>query len=75
MSSCSPFGWSRLDLRYGGLLARLETASDRLQDYLEGRLSELPELAVPRYTLDRCGDLLGNGIWKVYDKSVSLSDG
>ena len=75
MSSCSPFGWSRLDLRYGGLLARLETASDRLQDYLEGRLSELPELAVPRYTLDRCGELLGNGIWKVYDKSVSLSDG
>lgn len=75
MEACSPFGWSRLDLRYGGLLARLETASERLQSYLEGTLSGLPELEAPRYTKDRCGDLLGNGIWKVYAKSVSLSDG
>ena len=37
--------------------------------------SGIPELDVPRHVLDRCGSLLGNGIWKVYDKSVSLSDG
>ena len=75
MANGSAFGWSRLDLRYGGLLARLDTAEERLRRYLEGTLSKIPELDVPRHVLDRCGSLLGNGIWKVYDKSVSLSDG
>ncbi len=75
MQTCSPFGWSRLDLRYGGLIARVETARYRLGQYLDGSLSGLPELEVPRYERDRCGQFLGKGIWKVYGESVTLSDG
>jgi hypothetical protein len=75
MRTCSPFGWSRLDLRYGGLIARLETAQYRLRQYLEGSLSGLVELEVSRYRKDRSGQFLGNGIWKVYGESVTLSDG
>lgn len=75
MKTCSPFGWSRLDLRYGGLTARLETAGHRLRQYLDGSLSELPELGVPRYEKDRSGQFLGKGIWKIYAETASLSDG
>lgn len=75
METCSPFGWSRLDLRYGGLMARLETARHLLGLYLDGSLSCLPELEVPRYEKDRRGDYLGNGIWKVYSETAALSDG
>lgn len=75
MKTCSPFGWSRLDLRYGGLTARLETAVHRLGQYLDGSLSELPELEVHRYEKDRSGQFLGKGIWKTYSEIASLSDG
>ena len=75
MKTCSPFGWSRLDLRYGGLTARLETAVCRLGQYLDGSLSELPELEALRYEKDRRGPFLGNGIWKTYDNIATLSDG
>ena len=75
MKTCSPFGWSRLDLRYGGLTARVETAGHRLGQYLAGSLSELPELEALRYEKDRRGQFLGNGIWKVYGETATLSDG
>ena len=75
MTTCSPFGWSRLELRYGGLTARIETACHRLGRYLDGSLSELPELEAARYEKDRRGRFLGNGIWMVYGETASLSDG
>ena len=75
MATCSPFGWSRLDLRYGGLMARLKTAEARLAGYLDGSLQELQELTVPRFRLDRGDQGLGNGIWKVYADVATLSDG
>ncbi len=75
MRGCSPFGWSRLDLRYGGLIARLETARYRLGQYLDGSLSGLAELEAPRYEKERRGQFLGNGIWKAYKESATLSDG
>jgi len=36
MSMYKPFGWEVLELRYGGLRARLESMQERLQGYLEG---------------------------------------
>jgi hypothetical protein len=45
MDNCKPFGWEVMDSRYGGLLARLETVAKRLQDYLDGEIDEIPELA------------------------------
>lgn len=45
-----PFGWDIIDLRYGGLLASLDTAIARISAYLAGtvdRLEELEEKRVP----------------------------
>jgi hypothetical protein len=44
MATYKPFGWEVIEHRYGGLLARLDTLSDRLNDYLAGRLEAIPEL-------------------------------
>lgn len=41
---CSPFGHDVLDLRYGGLVARIDTSIYRLNNYLDGRLDTIPEL-------------------------------
>jgi hypothetical protein len=47
-----PFGWEVLDLRYGGLLSRLESAILRLNDYLEGRVEHIEELEEERLFFD-----------------------
>lgn len=52
MSTYKPFGWEVLDIRYGGMLARLESASDRLQDFVDGRVESLEELEAERLAFD-----------------------
>ena len=39
-----PFGWEVLDIRYGGMLSRLDTVIWRLEEYLAGNIAEIPEL-------------------------------
>lgn len=56
MSRYKPFGWEILDIRYGGLLARLDTAESRLGEYLEGKTSVIEELEVPLLPFDRVGN-------------------
>lgn len=43
-----PFGWEVLDVRYGGLLSRLDSAALRLLDYTEGRIARIEELEQER---------------------------
>lgn len=43
-----PFGWEVLDIRYGGVVNRLDTASFRLLDYVEGRIERIEELEQER---------------------------
>ena len=43
-----PFGWEVIDIRYGGVISRLDTASERLMDYVEGRLERIEELEQER---------------------------
>jgi len=43
-----PFGWEVLDIRYGGLIMRVETAIKRIKDYTSGRESRLMELEEER---------------------------
>lgn len=43
-----PFGWEVIDIRYGGVLNRLETASIRIMDYVEGHISKIEELEQER---------------------------
>lgn len=41
---CSPFGYEVLDIRYGGVKTRLESAVQRVEAYLNGDIGRLEEL-------------------------------
>jgi len=43
-----PFGWEVLDLRYGGLISRLSSTIQRLNDFIEHRISNIEELEEKR---------------------------
>lgn len=47
-SMYKPFGWEVIDIRYGGVLTRMETAKYRLSEYLNGEIDVLPELEEER---------------------------
>jgi hypothetical protein len=50
-----PAGWEILDLRYGALLARINTAIMRIEDYVDGNISTIDELEherLPFYGID-----------------------
>ncbi len=48
MQMYKALGWEIFDLRYGGLLIRLETAGKRLLAYVNGETERLEELEEPR---------------------------
>ncbi len=52
MAYHKPFGWEIHDIRYGGVLLRLETAKKRILAYLDGELDRIEELEEPRLRLD-----------------------
>ncbi|WP_123040264.1 beta-N-acetylhexosaminidase [Cohnella candidum] len=52
MAENKPFGWEVVDIRYGGLLARLETASQRVRDYMDGTIDGIDELEADRLFYD-----------------------
>jgi hexosaminidase len=43
-----PFGWEVMDIRYGGLLMNLDTATARLRDYVNGTIACIEELEEER---------------------------
>jgi len=72
MAINQPPGWEIMDLRYGALLARIDTATVRLGDFLAGRVSSIAELEQERLPWNgRSGinDLVVNS----YDRIVSAS--
>jgi hexosaminidase len=76
LTSCKPFSWEVLDSRYGGMLARIDTAKQRLTDYLEGLISHIAELEEDRlyfqYRQPRREGSLG---WtNVYERIVTACD-
>ena len=48
LSTNKPFGLDRADLRFGGLLARVKAAIERLTDFSVGKIEKIEELEVPR---------------------------
>lgn len=50
-----PFGFEVIDIRYGGLRTRIDSAIYRLTEYLEGRIPRLEELEEPRLSME-CQD-------------------
>ena len=43
-----PFGWEILDIRYGGLLSRIDTAILRIEEYTNGAIDTIEELEQER---------------------------
>jgi hexosaminidase len=52
MAVYKPLGWEILDIRYGGAMQRLRTASERLLQYLAGEIPAIEELEEPRMPFD-----------------------
>lgn len=48
MSEGRVFGWEVLDIRFRALIGRMESAKERLESYLCGKLESLPELEEER---------------------------
>lgn len=46
LATYKPFGLEVIEQRYGGLIARLQSLSDRLKSYLEGEVQTIPEFEV-----------------------------
>ncbi|WP_391571523.1 beta-N-acetylhexosaminidase [Cohnella sp.] len=62
-----PFGWEVLDIRYGGVVNRLETASFRLLDYVEGRIDRIEELEQERLLFNATNRFNNKGVgWCSY---------
>lgn len=61
-------GLDSLDLKLGGVIMRLEVAERRVNEYLAGRIDELPELARERlpFSKNLCenGPVAGVNFWK-----------
>ncbi|WP_127534319.1 beta-N-acetylhexosaminidase [Paenibacillus kobensis] len=62
-----PFGWEVLDIRYGGVVNRLETASVRLLDYADGRIARIEELEQERLVYSSANRFNNRGLgWCSY---------
>ncbi|UOQ85809.1 beta-N-acetylhexosaminidase [Gracilibacillus salinarum] len=48
METNKAFGWEVLDIRYGGLMLRIETTILRLCEFLDGKITSIPELEQER---------------------------
>ncbi|MCM3038380.1 beta-N-acetylhexosaminidase [Paenibacillus motobuensis] len=68
-----PFGWEVIDIRYGGVISRLDTASERLIDYVEGRLERIEELEQERliYSFNNRFNNMGVGWCSYYYRMAS----
>ena len=55
MALYKPFGWDIIDMRYGSLLARIDSAIREVQAYLDGKIETIEELDAERLYLDKEG--------------------
>ncbi|MFX3635988.1 MAG: beta-N-acetylhexosaminidase [Candidatus Pristimantibacillus sp.] len=62
-----PFGWEVIDIRYGGVINRLDTASARILDYVEGRIPRIEELEQERLVYSTSNRFNNKGVgWCSY---------
>jgi hexosaminidase len=72
LETCKPFGWEVIDIRYGGLLARINSAADRITDYISGKVNVLEELEAQRLRFHGNASE-GVGRCNLYNRIVSAS--
>ncbi len=70
-----PFGWEILDIRYGGLLARVSTAQFRINEFLKGSITCIEELEEERLWFDNSEMPEGKGLGhcNLYHRIISAS--
>jgi hexosaminidase len=72
LATNKPFGWEIIDIRYGGLLARINSTIDRITDFVSGKASKLEELEAAR--LRYHGEYTeGVGRCNIYNRIISAS--
>jgi hexosaminidase len=57
-----PFGWEVIDIRYGGVITRMDSVKYRIQEWLEGRIPRIEELEEKRLRHD--------GPWEIVEGLV-----
>jgi hypothetical protein len=57
-----PFGWEVIDIRYGGIISRIDSVKYRIHEWLEGRIPRIEELDEARLHHD--------GPWEMADGIV-----
>lgn len=67
-----PFGWEVIDIRYGGLLSRIDTTINRVNDFIEQRVENIEELEQERlYFTPDTADSTGLGWCSYYYRIAS----
>ncbi len=77
MMQNKPHGFETMDIRYGGMIARAESARARILDYLSGKAERLEELEEDRLRVD-CTDesenpLNGGFLWRGYQSIATVN--
>ncbi|MEH7119198.1 beta-N-acetylhexosaminidase [Neobacillus vireti] len=57
-----PFGWEVIDIRYGGIITRIDSVKFRIEEWLEGKIPRMEELEEKRLRHD--------GPWEIVDGLV-----
>jgi len=60
MEIYKPFGWDVMDMRYGSLLARIDSAIRQVKAYLEGKIERIEELEAERLYYGKEGPCKNN---------------
>lgn len=66
-----PFGWEVLDIRYGGLLSRLDTAIYQINEFIAGRIEMIDELEQERLYFHDIENSTGLGWCSYYYRIAS----
>lgn len=77
MKTYKPFGWENIDMRFGALISRAETAQCRITEYLNGEIDSIEELCEERLPFVWCGKKAVEDLSLVvnrYNRYVSVSN-
>lgn len=67
-----PIGWEILDIRYGGVIMRIDTAIFRLSGYLNGECERLDELEEERLSMTGCNTVTAALTYKCICSASSI---
>ena len=74
-STNKPYGYEIIDLRLGGVEARIQTAEKRMKEFAKGECNDIPELSEKSLPyLRKSKELIGSTNWMEYIVSASGYD-